>query len=696
MKKLNYRGLFLLVSAFLCNLLSAQNELYISAVLDAGLTGGLPKAVKLCANSTIDDLSVYGIASVNNGTGSAGQEYALVGSMAAGDCIWIASEEVGFTEFFGCPPDYANSAMNVNGDDAIELYKDGVVVDLFGDPNLDGTGQCWEYLDGYAVRTTTVPNAGVFDITCSTNEWTYSGVDALDGVMTYADVIPSEPFGPFETECAEVSYYSTIDTVALGCAPLKSALRNLIANQSNIPYGPGQGYDIIDFICQYDYQNGAVVDRYASTSYANCQGTRYTSGDTPTEVGMGWNREHVFPRSWWGGSTMASQYTDLHNVFPSDAYVNSQKSNFPLGKVLLGLTSESVIGNDLLGCTQGCNDQAFEPADQYKGDFARSYLYMAIRYENEMSTWESANCVGDGVLNGDSYTVFEECLLARLLQWHQNDPVDDLERNRNDGIFDVQGNRNPLVDHPSWSELIWGVSNGAMVEPACNPNACDAVVWEVVEITANSGFNNGGTWTEDGAGYTANGYCGGGCAEEAESWLIYGPLDLSNSASLGLSFTAQEQFGETILDFMWSSSYTGCPGDAGNNWNSAGSLAPSDLPSQNTPYAQSMDFDGATGSEVYIAIRYQDDGLDGYSFWRLDQFAIESDVCPSVGVPVVSSCTSCPEDLNNDGQVDIADFLIFNSAFGQNCTCPSDFNGDGVVAIDDFLQFNSAYGQPCQ
>ncbi len=46
-----------------------------------------------------------------------------------------------------------------------------------------------------------------------------------------------------------------------------------------------------------------------------------------------------------------------------------------------------------------------------------------------------------------------------------------------------------------------------------------------------------------------------------------------------------------------------------------------------------------------------------------------------------------PEDINQDGVVDIDDFLLLLGKFGEaNCNCPEDINQDGIVNIDDFLQ----------
>ena len=62
----------------------------------------------------------------------------------------MATETAGFHDFFGFAPDYTTLALSINGDDAIELFENGVMVDVFGDIATDGTGQAWEYKDGWA------------------------------------------------------------------------------------------------------------------------------------------------------------------------------------------------------------------------------------------------------------------------------------------------------------------------------------------------------------------------------------------------------------------------------------------------------------------------------------------------------------------------------------------------------------------
>ena len=99
-------------------------------------------------------------------------------------------------------------------------------------------------------------------------------------------------------------------------------------------------------------------------------------------VRSGWsgmNREHSFPKSWWGGDTEVGAYTDLNHLYPSDATANSAKLNYPLGEVSpSGITFDNdlvLVGNPVSG-QGGGSKYVFEPADEYKGDFARTYFYM--------------------------------------------------------------------------------------------------------------------------------------------------------------------------------------------------------------------------------------------------------------------------------------------------------------------------------
>ncbi len=176
--------LSLLMFAFLATQVHAQcGNLYIGGVIDATLTGGVPKGVQICASANVADISIYGLGSANNGGGTDGEEFTFpAGSLDAGQCIWVASEATNFTTWFGFAPCFTSGAMGINGDDAIELFCNGAVTDLFGDPGTDGNGECWEYLDGWGVNNTGAANGGTFD--CA--DWTFSGPNALDGQSSNA------------------------------------------------------------------------------------------------------------------------------------------------------------------------------------------------------------------------------------------------------------------------------------------------------------------------------------------------------------------------------------------------------------------------------------------------------------------------------------------------------------------------------
>ena len=172
------------------NLFGQCGNLYIGGVIDAGLPGGVPKGVQLCASGDIADLSLYGIGSANNGGGTDGQEFTFPAeAISSGDCFWIASEATSFNAFFGFDPCYTSGSMGINGDDAIELFCSGAVTDLFGDPSTDGNGECWEYLDGWATNNLTAPNSGTF----SCDDWTFSGINVLDGETTNATATTPYP-----------------------------------------------------------------------------------------------------------------------------------------------------------------------------------------------------------------------------------------------------------------------------------------------------------------------------------------------------------------------------------------------------------------------------------------------------------------------------------------------------------------------
>jgi hypothetical protein len=177
-------------------LVAPASRLIITGVVDGPLGGGTPKAIELYVQDDIADLSEYGIGSANNGGGTDGQEFTFPAvSVMSNTYIYIASESPNFTSYFGFAPTYINGVANNNGDDAIELFHNGNVVDVFGDISYpSATGLPWLYSDGWAYRVNNSgPDGSIFNV----NNWTYSGTDAIDGCTNNTSCASSMPIGSY-------------------------------------------------------------------------------------------------------------------------------------------------------------------------------------------------------------------------------------------------------------------------------------------------------------------------------------------------------------------------------------------------------------------------------------------------------------------------------------------------------------------
>ena len=143
-------------------------------------------------------------------------------------------------------------------------------------------------------------------------------------------------------------------------------------------------------------------------------------------------------------------YTDVFHLYPTDGRVNGQRANYPFGECAGGTTlnnGKGRLGNSTFPDYTG---RVFEPIDDYKGDFARTYFYFVTRYEDVMTT------IGGDSFNKTTYPSFSTWSLNLFLKWHRNDPVSEKEINRNNVIYGFQENRNPFIDHPELVEHIWG------------------------------------------------------------------------------------------------------------------------------------------------------------------------------------------------------------------------------------------------
>ena len=253
-------------------------------------------------------------------------------------------------------------------------------------------------------------------------------------------------------------YYSTASGKT--GAELKTALYNIISKGTSVL---GYGDLWTAFTTTDKKSDGKVWDMYS-----NCTFTFVTNqcGSTITNECSCYNREHSWPKSWFGGEILP-MYTDMFHLVPTDGKVNGMRGNYPFGEVS-NPTYTSGNGSKLGTCSfPGYTGIVFEPIDEYKGDFARNYFYMATRYENVISTWHSNDPNAEAILEPNSYPVFETWFINLLLKWNTSDPVSQKEIDRNNVIYtSYQHNRNPYIDHPEYVNSVWGVNVGITNVPA--------------------------------------------------------------------------------------------------------------------------------------------------------------------------------------------------------------------------------------
>lgn len=230
---------------------------------------------------------------------------------------------------------------------------------------------------------------------------------------------------------------------------LKTALFHIIANHTAVSYK--------DIWAAYETTD-MRDDGYVYDIYSNVTNYRYKTDQAGNykKEGDVYNREHTMPKSWFNDAT--PMYTDLFHIMPSDGYVNSKRSNYPFGETK-GEKYKSQNAYSKLGTctTTGYSGIVFEPNDEYKGDLARNYFYMATAYEDKIGSWNSnTGGAGTNIFSGNSYTAYVDWQLDMLLRWAEKDPVSEKETKRNNAVFAIQHNRNPYIDYPGLEQYVWG------------------------------------------------------------------------------------------------------------------------------------------------------------------------------------------------------------------------------------------------
>ena len=158
--------------------------------------------------------------------------------------------------------------------------------------------------------------------------------------------------------------------------------------------------------------------------------------------------------------------------------------------------------------------------------------------------------------------------------------------------------------------------------------------FELVAVATNSDSD---VWVNNSGTYNMNGYCGSGCTENSDTWLLFGPLDTTQTNDLKLAFNATEQYGVTDLIVAYTEQYGGCP--ALSQWITATTVS--------DPGEVEVDLSQINGTNVYIGIQYYDDGTGGFSGWTLTDVTLNSfGNCPILGNITPSDCATCDVSLD--------------------------------------------------
>lgn len=234
---------------------------------------------------------------------------------------------------------------------------------------------------------------------------------------------------------------------------LKNHLGAIICCGKRYRYGSGtkKTWDGF-FYTDRDTITNQVLDMYSNN-------IRYFDPEHPTASVSGFDIEHMLPKSWWGGDVNPA-YCDLFHLVPGDYSANRSKSNHAPG-----IPADSTFNNGSFvtgsGAAYGLT-RVFCPEDQYKGDFARAYFYIATCYGDSL-TWLEKGEPGVAMTN-EGWQEFQPWLRDLLVEWHRMDPVSEKEKARAIEVNKIQGNRNPFIDYPDLVEFIWGNRQGEVVD----------------------------------------------------------------------------------------------------------------------------------------------------------------------------------------------------------------------------------------
>ena len=482
---------------------------------------------------------------------------------------------------------------------------------------------------------------------------------------------------------AQTNYYANIE--GLTKVELKRALHDMMQPQQTLSYGSGSGHTWQGF-----WQTDRMVDNQVYDRYSN-EKLYFNPEDTTASI-SGIDIEHVWAKSWFGGSLKVTPARDLFNLLPSDYSANRSKSNNPIGVVTQnppGFDNGSAKRGLSTVTYPGESVNVWEPADEWKGDFARIYFYMATCYwdvkdEEGNSLWGEESL---RTLDGSEWPTLLSNVYSLMLQWARQDPVDSIEIKRNEAVYHIQGNRNPFIDLPSLSEYIWGT----MMDSAFYADA--EIIIDPIVIPVDTIDSEIEDFFEDFETGSKGAYALGDVACTAATWTmsdaLMGSLDADHKFDTKsvrirngyIEMTEDYADGCDSLSFyagMYGSTASGAnlsvyySTDEGETWTALVESMPMGSWKQ---YSYDMDV------KDIIRLRFVCDGggVGGTYRINIDNIAMKHYVEPEhilIG------------DVNGDKQISIADVtMLVNIILGKTTegfdTKVADVNGDGEISIAD-------------
>lgn len=268
--------------------------------------------------------------------------------------------------------------------------------------------------------------------------------DSYETENVTSDKTTSNDIASNNSEWQINSYYASKLDLSLTGAALKTNLFKIISPHTNLGYdGLWTAYKTTDL-----RDDGTIWDMYSNQRFkfgAKQCGSYSKEGDC-------YNREHTIPQSVF--NKKAPMVSDVFHIYPTDGKINGIRSNYPhaeIGSVKNTKDNPSSNGSALgTSNTPGYSGIAFEPIDEYKGDFARTYFYFVTCYQDKLSSFKDF-----AAFSKNTYPSLSSWAKTLYLKWSKEDPVSQKEIDRNEAAYKLQKNRNPFIDFPGIENKIW-------------------------------------------------------------------------------------------------------------------------------------------------------------------------------------------------------------------------------------------------